>query len=138
MTKYDFWVKRDAVLSLEMYKRFLFLKRKYGEEYRLPPSEEIDFCWHYHILDTDMYERDCLNIYGKILRHYPYFGIDRETDFNDLNKAFETTKELYLKEFNQEIVLTKTKYPQFINFIRKKIEIISDNIRIYQKKIKQI
>lgn len=101
------WVAKDAQKTAEMYKRYLILKLKYGKEYKLPPSEEIDEFWHHHILDTERYQKDCQHIFGYYLNHYPYFGMDDKTDKNDLNKAFEKTLELYEKEFGEAIEMSK-------------------------------
>ncbi|GEM_PF-6446552 len=49
------WTKRQIVKSVELYRHFLFLKFKYGEEYKLPPSVDIDIVWQNHILGTHQY-----------------------------------------------------------------------------------
>jgi hypothetical protein len=56
--------------------------------------------WHAHILDTQQYRQDCQAIFGQYLDHYPYFGIDKQSDFNDLESAFEKMQMLYAKEFD--------------------------------------
>lgn len=94
----DRWVKKDALQTCQFYKNFLFLK-KYGKEYEIPPSLDIDEFWHYHILDTEKYEQDCQAIFGYYLDHYPYFGIDANSNRQDLDNAFQTVQELHFKEF---------------------------------------
>lgn len=98
------WNRKHAVILSEMYRKFLFLTKKYGYDEKLPPSEEIDEFWHNHILDTHQYRKDCQAIFGQYLDHYPYFGIDGKTTYTDLNNAFERTQQLYSAEFPGEII----------------------------------
>ena len=98
------WKKRDVLKICELYRHFLFLRKKYNDDnLQLPPSEEIDEFWHNHILDTQKYIPDCERIFGRYLHHYPYFGIDGKTDRNDLNAAFEKVQELHHKEYGDYI-----------------------------------
>lgn len=101
------WTPNDAKKTSEMYRRYLILKLKYGSEHKLPPSEEIDEFWHHHILDTKRYYEDCKKIFGHYLHHYPYFGMDNETNLDDLNEAFAVTQRLYREEFGENIVMSK-------------------------------
>ena len=55
--------------------------------------------WHYHILDTQAYEKDCQSIFGQILHHYPYFGINGTKGKKQLVSAFDRTKMLYQETF---------------------------------------
>lgn len=52
----------------------------------------IDILWHYHILDTERYERDCNAIYGKMLHHYPYFGMEGKADAKNFVNSFDKPK----------------------------------------------
>ena len=98
------WKKRRVLQICELYRHFLFLKKKYGmDDAALPPSEEIDEFWHNHILDTKKYRHDCEQIFGFYLDHYPYLGMDGKTNWNDLRRFFETTQELHFKEFGSYI-----------------------------------
>lgn len=103
MVKHQGWRETDAQAISKMYRNFLFIKRKYGHEYKLPPSEEIDEFWHNHILDSEKYRTDCLHIFGTYLDHYPYFGIDGKTNLDDLNQSFGMTQKLYYQEFGEYI-----------------------------------
>jgi hypothetical protein len=107
------WLESDAIATTDQYRKYLFLNVKYPDQI-IPPSDDIDELWHNHILDTHLYIKDCDALFGKYKHHYPYFGIDEKSDMNDLNKAFNNTKELYLKEFGEELVATKSQYPTFI------------------------
>lgn len=101
------WTPADAEKIVELYRNYLFLKKKYGKTHKLPPSEEMDDVWHHHILDTENYKRDCEIIFGEYLHHYPYFGIDDKSNMDDLNGAFEETQALHKKEFGKEIIMVK-------------------------------
>jgi|SRR5579871_6061091 len=113
------WARGHAVEAAELYKKFLFLQRKYGHLYTLPPSEDIDEFWHMHILDTKRYRKDCEVIFGRILEHYPYLGIDESTNFEDLERAFGKTHELFALEFNKErIQEIRGTWAKLIAFLR--------------------
>lgn len=103
MVNRDDWLEDEVQAVCKMYRNYLFLQKKYKDKFELPPSEEIDEFWHQHILDTQKYHADCEAIFGKYLHHYPYFGADERTDLKYLNNAFETTQELYEKEFGERI-----------------------------------
>lgn len=123
LVKYNGWLRSDAIQTCEQYRKFLLLNKKYRDQHaELPPSEDIDEFWHSHILDTEAYVRDCQQIFGKYMHHYPYFGIDDKSDLNDLNNAFENTKKLYLKEFGEEIIATRSQFPAAVYYVLKKIE----------------
>jgi hypothetical protein len=63
------------------------------------PNREIDQVWHQHILDTSKYDEDCQMLFGRVLHHFPYFGIRNAGDRQDLNAAFGETQELFQKHF---------------------------------------
>lgn len=46
----------------------------------------------------------------------PYFGIDTETNEQTVEDAFNTTKELYYKEFSERITATRSQYPTIIYY----------------------
>ncbi len=93
------WLHSHALETCDLYRKFLILQRKYGHLYNLPPSEDMDEFWHMHILDTKAYRKDCEAIFGHYLDHYPYLGIDENTNLNDLGNAFHKTQELFALEF---------------------------------------
>lgn len=109
MVRHQGWRHKDAVAVSRMYRHFLWLHKKYGEDHTLPPSEEIDAFWHNHILDTKQYRKDSQAIFGRYFDHYPYLGIDGKTDRNDLNDFFAVTRELYEKEVGEPLVNQVTK-----------------------------
>ena len=123
MVLFDGWIKEDANKTCEMYKNYIFLKKKYFHIKTIVPSEDIDEFWHYHILSTQDYQLFSDMIFGKenFLHHYPYFGIDGVTNLKDLGQAFDATQELYFKEFGSYIVPTRSKFPKLIYSLLKKV-----------------
>lgn len=121
MIHYNGWLREDAEETCLQYRRFLFLNRKYctQETGALVPSEDIDEFWHAHILNTKAYMKDCDAIFGRYLHHYPFFGIDEASDISALYRKLEKTAQLYLKEFNEPLVATRSKYPRIVYFILK-------------------
>ena len=51
------------------YKRYLNLCLKFGKG--IVPNQIIDKFWHFHILDTRAYHKDCEAIFGHYLHHFP-------------------------------------------------------------------
>lgn len=95
------WLKSDAEKCSELYKKFLFLQKKYPK-IGLVPTREIDEFWHNHILYTKEYCYDCQQIFGYYLHHAPEPQI---IDEKKLIQSFLETKALYLKEFKQPLIL---------------------------------
>ncbi|MEW7850834.1 glycine-rich domain-containing protein-like [Massilia aurea] len=79
------------------YRRFLFLMKKYPEA-GASPTVDVDTFWHYHILDTMKYARDCEAAFGFFLHHYPYVGMTAGTEHEHV-EAGERMRELYETEF---------------------------------------
>jgi hypothetical protein len=84
------------------YKKWLFLKLKY-ENVLIPPPNDIDTFWHYHILDSQAYMRDTAAIFGQYVHHYPYFGMRGKADAQKLREAFENTKRIYREEYGEDV-----------------------------------
>ncbi len=63
----------------------------------------MDKMWHYHILDTRAYCRDCDNVFGGYFHHFPYFGMRSEEDASNLVNAFEQTKAHYADAFGEQM-----------------------------------
>lgn len=118
MVKRDGWLRRDARRVCGLYKNYLFLRKKYHKQYKLPPSIEIDEFWHYHILDTRKYQQDCEKIFGKYHHHYPYFGFDDHSNLEDLAKAFSETRRLHQLEFGQPIYQVRNVYSKWIRWLK--------------------
>lgn len=83
------------------YKRYLHLCLRYGKG--IVPNKIMDEMWHYHILDTRAYIKDCDKVFGHYLHHFPYFGLRGKEDEQNLIDTFSKTKDLYEKEFGESI-----------------------------------
>lgn len=84
------------------YKRYLNLCLVFGKG--IVPNKIMDNMWHYHILDTRAYVKDCDNVFGHYLHHYPYFGMRGEEDAQNLKNSFDETKIKYEQMFNEPMV----------------------------------
>lgn len=95
----------DQIEDAEIeYKRYLHLTRHFPyPTYSVVPNKIMDTVWHYHILDTRAYHKDCENTFGHYLHHFPYFGLRGESDAKELKNQFEKTKEYYLQTFGEEL-----------------------------------
>lgn len=114
------WKKKDVEKIGELYRHFLFLKKKYDQmQDKLAPSLEIDEFWHTHILDTAKYRQDCEKIFGFYLDHYQYVGMDGKSTDKDAATAFEKTQALHHKEFGDYIYTVRHPvFNQFVNFVK--------------------
>lgn len=83
------------------YKRYLHLCVKHGKG--VVPNRIMDYMWHFHILDTIAYVKDCDKLFGGYMHHYPYFGMRGNNDAKDLENSFYKTKDLYFDSFGEEI-----------------------------------
>ena len=92
--------KKEVRNSVEQYKKFLSLKRKYPDS-ELVPTEEIDSVWHVHILDTKNYADDCNMLFGKFLNHEPYFGPYSKERREDMARWFEETSIFWQMEYGE-------------------------------------
>lgn len=93
------WNEIQCEEVAQEYRRYLQLNLLYPNE-SIVPNLAIDTMWHYHILDTEAYERDCKSIFGKMLHHYPYFGMEGKADAKNFVNSFDQTKALYEKTFS--------------------------------------
>jgi hypothetical protein len=108
MVKISKWTLKEASLSAAQYRNFLFLKKKYGDKYSLPPSVDIDEFWHNHILNTKKYFNDCEIIFGKYLHHTPHHGENNEITQQTLEATFENqTQALHFQEFGDYLYEVK-------------------------------
>ncbi len=105
------WSIKQAQEILSQYRNFLFLKAKYGQDYDLPPSRDIDEAWHAHILHTDEYQQFCHSVFGYYLHHHPQHGRDEKTTRAALRKSFdEETQNFHFAEFG-EYIYDLSNYP---------------------------
>ena len=82
----------------DLYRRFLALNIVYRDR-KICPTGPVDEFWHAHILDTRAYARDCQELFGEYLHHFPYFGMRGPADRADLTAAFDQSRELFIRHF---------------------------------------
>lgn len=92
------WTMESLEQAERGYRQFLKLAAKYPETPAVP-SELVDAFWHAHILDTRRYADDCLRVFGYILHHDPYVGIDGPEDEARLMAMAATSDTLSMREF---------------------------------------
>ncbi|HEV3105481.1 MAG TPA: hypothetical protein VGZ01_07325 [Trinickia sp.] len=80
------------------YRQFLKLAAKFPEE-NIVPSAEVDEFWHMHIFDTQRYGTDCERIFGHMLHHDPYGGIEGGEDEAHHFELAAASHELASREF---------------------------------------
>jgi hypothetical protein len=87
----------------------MFLSNQFPWSLFTPPRQAASFnkimdtMWHYHILDTKAYHKDCGTVFGHYFHHFPYFGLRGEEDARNLKSAFEQTKQFYAATFGEPI-----------------------------------
>lgn len=98
------WSKQQCEEAVQEYRRFLKLKLLYPNN-RVIPNRAIDTVWHYHILDTAAYYKDCHDIFGHILHHYPYLGMNKDNaaEQKQYFDAYAQTKALYKRTFHMSM-----------------------------------
>ncbi len=98
------WNAEQCECAEVEYKRYLTLCRKYPTpQHSIVPSKVMDKMWHYHILDTRAYCRDCDNVFGGYFHHFPYFGMGGDDDARKAIDAFDQTKGYYADAFGEEM-----------------------------------
>lgn len=101
LVQVDGWKEKDALEAAAQYRRYLFLKLKYGQDFALPPSLDIDEVWHAHILHTEDYCRFSEAAFGYYLHHHPHH-MNGTLSGAQLASIFETqTQRLHYEEFGQ-------------------------------------
>jgi hypothetical protein len=96
------WTEEQCEFAELQYKRFLTLLKLYPEK-SIVPNKTMDVFWHYHILDTRKYHKDCENIFGGYVHHFPYFGLRGEEDRKNLLDTFQQTVNLFRLHFGFEM-----------------------------------
>ena len=97
------WNHTQLKEAEEDYRRFLVLNLLYPEE-QLAVNRVLDDYWHAHILDTKKYAADCEHVFGKLLHHYPYFGLPGEADEGQNVPAFGVTQRIWEETFGVALV----------------------------------
>jgi len=94
------WSLEKANAVEKEYRRFLYLMKTCPGEATVP-LEDVDTFWHYHILDTMKYARDCEQVFGYFLHHYPYVGLGGEDDEQFRLDSGERMRTLYEASFGE-------------------------------------
>lgn len=97
------WSLAQANVVEFEYRRFLSLMTLYPDEH-VSPLFDVDLFWHYHILDTMKYAKDCAQIFGYFLHHYPYSGLMGEDDEAVHHRTGERMQELYEATFGEAYI----------------------------------
>jgi hypothetical protein len=82
----------------DLYRKFLALNMRYPDR-KICPTGPIDMFWHAHILDTRAYAADCDRLFGRMLHHFPYFGMRGEDDRKDLEQTFNASIALFIRHY---------------------------------------
>ena len=85
------------------YRRFLYLMKAFPHV-ETAPLVDVDTFWHYHILDTMKYARDCEQAFGYFVHHYPYLGLAGENGMEMQQQAGQRMRELYESTFGVSYV----------------------------------
>jgi hypothetical protein len=95
------WTLEQASAVEAEYRRFLYLMKVFPTE-MAAPSMDVDTFWHYHILDTMKYARDCEEVFGYFLHHFPYVGLRGEDDLAVHEQMGERMATLYEETFGEK------------------------------------
>jgi hypothetical protein len=88
----------QAIDAIKKYKGFLFIYYA-NRGNTISPSRYIDYVWHTHILDTELYFVQTAILFGHYLHHFPFFGKRDAADERDLLVAANFTKGQALSYF---------------------------------------
>jgi hypothetical protein len=94
------WDLEKANAVEKEYRRYLCMMKLYPQE-DIAPIVLVDTFWHYHILDTMKYAKDCDKIFGYFLHHYPYVGLGGEDDQEERHESGERMRVLYEATFGE-------------------------------------
>lgn len=104
LISYHGWDKEKVLATEAIYKEWLVLHKIYNQEIVIAPNKQLDEYWHFHILDTRKYMKDCDHVFGSYLHHYPYFGLSDAESKNDLETAFQLSRDLFIKHFGHDLI----------------------------------
>jgi hypothetical protein len=92
------WTPARVSTVEQEYRRFLCLAKAFPGTV-FAPIVDVDEFWHYHILNTRKYARDCQSIFGYFLHHFPYAGMRGKEDEEALERAGVRTRQMYEETF---------------------------------------
>lgn len=73
------WSEARTLEAENDYRAFLLCAKVYPAE-SPSPTADVDCFWHYHILDTVKYARDCDTAFGYFLHHKPDVALPAESE----------------------------------------------------------
>jgi hypothetical protein len=88
----------EVTAAIEQYRHFLVLNFLYPNR-TLVPTQIVDRIWHIHLLDTQKYQADCMEVFGCFLHHFPHFGKIDDADKQASELAFADTCQLLEHHF---------------------------------------
>jgi len=97
------WSQSRANAVETEYRRFLYLVKAFPQV-QAAPLVDVDTFWHYHILDTMKYARDCAQAFGYFLHHDPQLGLVGENGAQLQQQAGERMRALYESTFGLSYV----------------------------------
>ena len=94
--------EQSAVLKqmIQRYYRFLQLKASQPENTLLIPTLDIEIVWQTHLLRPEMYCKDCLRLFRRVIDHSLIMKDDIEKYFK--RQAFLDTCQLYKQRFGED------------------------------------
>lgn len=92
------WTKEQAEMGILWYRRFLKICAKYPKM-KVVPNHPVDEVWHTHVLETRRYGADCERLFGRMLHHYPFYGM--RGDANERDESYKKTNEVLMREFGE-------------------------------------
>lgn len=99
-SKPEAWTLERAEKAVENYKRYIAITKALGGV-QLVPNADIDEIWHMHILDTRAYMKDCNELFGEYLHHFPYFGMLGEENRQQWLAAQAESEALWQEMFSE-------------------------------------
>lgn len=99
------WSEAQAEEAELWYKRFLHVYSTDQDSMDNVPSLPVDAFWHFHILDTVKYARDCQYVFGHFVHHNPYYGMNGDSEERD--RSFLVTDNKYIELFGESCLSMK-------------------------------
>jgi hypothetical protein len=101
----SFWTDEVLTEIEANYRRFLALNLLHPST-SFSVNKLIDDYWHQHILDTRKYAADCELVFGHVLHHDPYFGLEDEQEWQANVETFAFTQDVWEEAFGEPMVTT--------------------------------
>ncbi len=98
------WSRERAEATVGEYRKFLVLVGEallQQDNEPVVPWGGVDDVWHAHILDTEKYQQDCNDLFGRFLHHFPYYGMRGDADRKNLIDSARRTLRLVISRFGE-------------------------------------